>query len=289
MLRRGFIDDVQWIIGHTPATRQTALGSAAVSLWEQAQAWRALARGGLFSPLRLRPDEPRTAERRVLPADASFVIADILADPAARAATFGPGSHLDTAFWSAVKTGTSKDMRDNWCIGFSPRYTVAVWVGNFEGDSMHDVSGVTGAAPVWAEIMTALHRDLVVAPPRPPPGVSATLTAFTPAVEAPRREWFIDGTAQATVTAAGPGDAIARIASPANATVIALDPDIPASVQRVRIAAKGAATGLRFRLDGALLGPAAGGVMWKPAFGSHRLALEDARGRIVDEVRFIVR
>ena len=49
---------------------------------------------------------------------------------------------LDTPFWSAVKTGTSKDMRDNWCVGLSPRYTVAVWVGNFEGDSMHDVSGV---------------------------------------------------------------------------------------------------------------------------------------------------
>ena len=63
-----------------------------------------------------------------------------------------------------MKTGTSKDMRDNWCIGFSRDYTVGVWVGNFEGDAMHDVSGVTGAAPVWREIMGALHATSVPAP-----------------------------------------------------------------------------------------------------------------------------
>ncbi len=48
-----------------------------------------------------------------------------------------------------MKTGTSKDMRDNWCIGFTDRYTVGVWVGNASGEPMHDVSGVSGAAPVW--------------------------------------------------------------------------------------------------------------------------------------------
>ncbi len=48
-------------------------------------------------------------------------------------------------------------MRDNWCVAFSREFTVAVWVGNFEGDSMHEVSGVTGAAPIWHEMMTALR------------------------------------------------------------------------------------------------------------------------------------
>jgi penicillin-binding protein 1C len=118
-----------------------ALGSAEVTLWQQAQAYRALARGGLWSPLTLIPgrDPPRSS--RLLPADATFVVSDILGDPAARAVTFGLDSHLDTAVWTAVKTGTSEDMRDNWCIGFSRQFTVAVWVGNFEGDSMHEVSG----------------------------------------------------------------------------------------------------------------------------------------------------
>ncbi len=266
-----------------------ALGSAEVTLWQQAQAYRTLARGGLAAALRLRLDAPPAEDRRVLPAAASFVVTDILADPAARAMTFGPGSHLDTAFWSAVKTGTSKDMRDNWCIGFTPRYTVAVWVGNFEGDSMHDVSGVSGAAPIWATLMAALHQGGAGFPPTPPAGVEARQVAFTPAVESPRREWFVTGTATAAVAAVARDEAIARIASPANATVIALDPDIPPAAQRVPIRARGASRGLRFRLNDELLGTAAGTVLWKPAYGSHRLALVDGQGRVVDEVRFSVR
>ena len=82
-----------------------------------------------------------------------------------------------------MKTGTSKDMRDNWCVGFSSRYTVAVWVGNFEGDAMHDVSGVTGAAPVWREIMSALHQNVASVAPQPPAGVVAATTKFEPAVD----------------------------------------------------------------------------------------------------------
>jgi penicillin-binding protein 1C len=54
-------------------------------------------------------------------------------------------NELATTFWAAVKTGTSKDMRDNWCVGYSDKYTVGVWVGNFNGQSMWDVSGVSGA------------------------------------------------------------------------------------------------------------------------------------------------
>jgi hypothetical protein len=74
---------------------------------------------------------------------AAFIVGDILSDSLARAPTFGLDSVLTTRFWSAVKTGTSKDMRDNWCVGFSRRFTVGVWVGNANGDPMWDVSGVT--------------------------------------------------------------------------------------------------------------------------------------------------
>jgi penicillin-binding protein 1C len=266
-----------------------ALGSAEVSVWEQAQAYRALARGGLYTPLRLLPAPPPVADRRLLSAAGSFVVADILADRAARALTFGPDNHLNTTFWSAVKTGTSKDMRDNWCIGFSPRYTVAVWVGNFEGDSMHDVSGVTGAAPVWAEVMDALHRGLESGPPRPPPGVAAKQVAFTPAVEAPRTEWFLDGTERANVQGVPAAAAMARIDSPGNSTVIALDPDIPPAAQRVPIRARGAVDDLQFRLDGQLLGHADRTVLWAPQSGHHRLVLEDRAGQAVDRVQFTVR
>jgi penicillin-binding protein 1C len=266
-----------------------ALGSAEVSLWEQAQAYRVLARGGRYTPLRLTPAAPAAPERALLPADASFVVGEILSDRAARVVTFGLDNHLNTPFWSAAKTGTSKDMRDNWCIGYTRRYTVAVWVGNFEGDPMHEVSGVTGAAPVWREIIGALHENLASAPPDPPPGVSAHLLRFVPAVEPPRREWLLGAAALAEVRALPPAGGIARIASPANGMVIALDPDIPLRRQRVPLAADGAAAGMVLRLNGTVLGPAAQPVLWSPSAGAHRLALEDAAGRTLDRILFTVR
>jgi penicillin-binding protein 1C len=266
-----------------------ALGSAEVSLWEQAQAYRTLARGGRFAQLRLSPDAPPPADRPLLSASASFVVADILADRAARVLTFGPDTALTTPYWSAVKTGTSKDMRDNWCIGFSSRYLVAVWVGNFEGDSMRDVSGVTGAAPVWAELMEQLHRDGAGVAPQPPLEVVAMPVTFTPAVEAARREWFVAGTEQETVRGVAPAAAMARIETPAAGTVIALDPDIPAAAQRVPISARGSVAGLRFRLGDTVLGEAARPVLWSPQAGYHLLVLEDGTGRVVDRIRFTVR
>ena len=101
----------------------------------------------------------------------AYLISDILADRASRSATFGLENNLATRFWSAVKTGTSKDMRDNWCVGFTDRFTVGVWVGNFSGAAMRDVTGITGAAPVWLEVMNYLHEHFgsgaITRPARP--------------------------------------------------------------------------------------------------------------------------
>src|ERR1700733_5829075 len=95
---------------------------------------------------------------RPRPAAPSFLVADILADNNARVRTFGMNSLLATRGFAAVKTGTSKDMRDNWCVGFTDRYTVGVWVGNADGEAMHSVSGVSGAAPVWQTLVRWLHE-----------------------------------------------------------------------------------------------------------------------------------
>ena len=287
-----------WSLGYRGLTEDgeyygyaLALGSAEVSLWEQAAAYRALARGGLYAPLTLLPAAAAAAPagERVQPPEASFIVADILADRAARIPTFGLANHLNTPFWSAVKTGTSKDMRDNWCVGFSADYTVAVWVGNFEGDSMHDVSGVTGAAPAWQEIMLALHEGRPGAPPVAPPGVVATRTVFQPAVESPREEWFIAGTDTALIAALAPDARIARITSPANGMVIALDPDIPPARQRVPLEAAGASSAMSLRLDDRTLGGASQLHLWPPQSGAHVLALVDDGGRVVDRVLFTVR
>src|SRR6185436_9669670 len=122
---------------------------------------------------------------------AAFIVGDILGDANARARTFGLDSVLGTRFWSAVKTGTSKDMRDNWAIGWSRRYTVGVWVGNASGAPMWDVSGTSGAAPVWAELMSFLHRREPSRAPTPPPGVVRMHVRFGDELEAARDEWFI--------------------------------------------------------------------------------------------------
>lgn len=278
-----------------------ALGSAEVSLWEQAQAYRALARGGAWSPLTLTP-APRTRSVRRMAAAASFVVSDILSDPAARVLTFGMDSHLQTPFWSAVKTGTSEDMRDNWCIGYSSQYTVAVWVGNFEGDSMRDVSGVSGAAPIWHDMMSALQQGTGSTEPRAPPGVISRLTRFSPAVEPPRREWYLSpapaipvkvsahvpAPASRAVTVAV-ADTLARIQTPANGMIIALDPDIPPRFQRVLISVRGASPHLSLTLNGRRLGPARAQQLWTPRAGVYRLSLDDGSGHSLDRVLFTVR
>src|SRR5439155_20222870 len=159
-------------------------------------------------------------------AEAAFLVSHILADRESRSATFGLENPLATRFWSAVKTGTSKDMRDNWCVGFSRRYTVGVWVGNFSGEPMRDVSGVTGAAPVWLEIMGWLHQETPSLPPPPPRGVLDQHVTFPQGVEPERGEWFLTGTESpgpALTLAPGPP----RILAPPAGTGIALDPDLP--------------------------------------------------------------
>ena len=259
-----------------------ALGSADVSLWELVQAYRTLASGGVWSPLTLTPGGPagEVPRRRVSSEAAAFLVSDILAGRENRSVTFGLENALATRFWSAVKTGTSKEMRDNWCVGYSRRYTVGVWVGNFSGAPMRDVSGVTGAAPVWREVMTWLHGSTPSAPPAPPAGVVAGPGG-----------WLLAGT-ESPGGAAGPATAAAghaRILSPVAETMVALDPDIPPARQRIVFEMQGPGARLRWRLDGAVLGSADDPLAWAPVPGRHTLSLVDEADRTLDAVVFDVR
>ena len=263
-----------------------ALGSAEVNLFELANAYRVLANGGLAGPATLQA-RPATAHR-VLDAGASFIVGDILSDRAARSLTFGLKNELATTFWSAVKTGTSKDMRDNWSIGFSSRYTVGVWVGNFDGASMWDVSGITGAAPVWRDVMDYLHQHQPSKAPPAPPGVVRRTVHFEPALEAQRPEWFVAGTETGVVTVLADAQQVPRILYPGTGSIIAIDPDIPRDVERVYFQAQ-AGQGLQWQLDGEGLGPAAASLPWRPAPGKHVLSLVNAQQQAVAESRFTVR
>ncbi|AMO22581.1 hypothetical protein GCM10027034_29970 [Ramlibacter solisilvae] len=260
-----------------------ALGSAEVPLLGLANAYRTLANGGRFAPVRwTRTASP--AAQAIDPA-AAFIVGDILSDPNARARTFGTDSLLATRMWTAVKTGTSKDMRDNWAVGWSSRYTVGVWVGNASGAPMHDVSGTSGAAPVWAAVMRHLHADLPSRAPAPPPGLVRVRVQFADALEAAREEWFLAGTEQALV-AVHDERASRHIRSPAEGTIVALDPDIPAARQRLQFTAGSPA--VRWRVDGREFARGAQAA-WLPWPGRHLIQLTDERGAVLDEVRIEVR
>jgi penicillin-binding protein 1C len=265
-----------------------ALGSAEVSLLELSNAYRTLANGGVAGAVTLRRGVAPAPTRRVLDAGAAFIIGDILADRAARSITFGLKNELATTFWAAVKTGTSKDMRDNWCLGYTGRYTVGVWVGNFDGQPMWDVSGVSGAAPVWRDVMDYLHRGQPSRAPTPPAGLVRQQIAYQPALEASRGEWFIAGTESPVIALVQDGQRAPKILYPGDASIIAIDPDIPDATQRVFFQAQGGQA-LRWQLDGTDLGQASTGYAWRPAPGLHELALVDAEARTITATRFQVR
>ena len=257
-----------------------ALGSADVSLLALTNAYRALANGGRYSPVvRMRDGATQAAAKVVDPA-AAFIVADILADRNARALTFGTDSTLALRGWAAVKTGTSKDMRDNWCIGFSDRYTVGVWVGNFSGEPMWNVSGISGAAPVWADVMSWLHRGEVSRPPSPPAGVVGERVVFEPGLEPPRDEWFLRGTELRRVARVERVATKTAIVAPVDASLYALDPDIPPASQRLTFVADGEhAAAARWVLDGRTVGHGAR-LAWPPMPGRHRLELRTRDDRL---------
>ena len=138
------------------------IGNAEVSLLEVTNAYAALARLGVFKPARLTFDDEKFAHdpqiNQIAEPRYCYLISDILSDNAARSAAFGPQSPLRLPFRTAVKTGTSSDFRDNWCIGFTRDFTVGVWVGNFDNSPMRGISGVSGAGPIFNRTMLALHE-----------------------------------------------------------------------------------------------------------------------------------
>ncbi|MEO8167519.1 MAG: penicillin-binding protein 1C [bacterium] len=153
------------------------LGNGEVTLLELSNAYSTLANGGDFHQLRIVEGvkaaagstvqsalESEAANRKsdnhkVFSTQAAYILTDILADAQARAPAFGEHSSLNLPFPCAAKTGTSKDYKDNWTIGYTPRYTVGVWVGNFNAKPMKLVSGITGAAPLFRDIMLFLHQS----------------------------------------------------------------------------------------------------------------------------------
>jgi penicillin-binding protein 1C len=151
------------------------LGNGEVSLWEAARAYAGLSRGGVLKPLRpirraWRADGSELSvpaelpSRRFADRTSAALVAHILSDHVARARAFGLDNALRLPFPAAAKTGTSKGYSDNWTLGFTRERTVAVWAGNFDGTPMIQVSGITGAGPIFKRVMTRAMAGLRPAP-----------------------------------------------------------------------------------------------------------------------------
>src|SRR5262249_25505570 len=155
------------------------------------------------------------------------------------------------------------------------------------GEPMKNVSGVTGAAPIWVEVMARLHETVPSTPPAAPAGLIRREASFAARVEPARAEWFRAGTEPIVPMPASIGVGSPRIGAAVGGTIVALDPDIPAGRQRVPFEAREAVAGQRWLLDGALLGEAADLMLWPPTPGRHRLSVIGRDGRTLDSVTFV--
>ena len=247
------------------------IGNSEVRLLELTNLFATLARNGEFAHVRILPQLEHTMHSiqrppapRVKP-ELFWLIADILSDNAARQPQFGGASPLRFDFPVACKTGTSTDFRDNWAVGYTPEFTVGVWVGNFDGSPMDDVSGVSGAGPLLNDVFNYMHRRFGTSWfPRPPGVVQSAIDPLTGhLVDASKpgalREWHdaaqpppdsspsdydSDGrvilSAEYARWAAGPEnhlrgrisvrqDGSIHILSPAQGSTFVIDPDVPST------------------------------------------------------------
>jgi len=191
------------------------LGGGEVRLLDLAAAYSIFPNGGyrIDTSLILRVTERETGHRlydwqpltldesrRALDERVAFIINDILSDNNARLPGFGPNSALQVGRTAAAKTGTTTDWRDNWVMGYTPNLVVGVWVGNADNTPMTDVTGVSGAGPIYNQFM----RQVLLGQPElefeRPDGLIqvevCALSGLLPTPNCPHThvEWFIDGT-----------------------------------------------------------------------------------------------
>lgn len=223
-----------------------SLGAGEVRLLDLANAYASLARGGIYKPLLLAENPPVSGPggaKRVFSPEVSFLVTDILADNSARAAAFGLNSALQVPFDMAAKTGTSKDYRDNFAVGYTPRWTIAVWAGNFDGAPMRRVSGVSGAAPILHDLAVYMQQLYPSPSFKRPEGITSVSVCAQSGLPAgknctqTRVDYFITGQVPAArcdgLHQVQTAEKI-KIISPAHHDVFKLDPSIPLESQQIK-------------------------------------------------------
>ncbi|MCB8963278.1 MAG: transglycosylase domain-containing protein [Ardenticatenales bacterium] len=184
------------------------LGGGEVTLLELTGAYGSLANGGLATTPyvietirdadgQLLYSAPAAVSQRVMDERVAWQISDILADPYARTLSFGRYSILQIDRPAAVKTGTTNDFRDNWTVGYTAELVVGVWVGNADYTPMRDLTGVSGAGPIWHHFMRAALADWPPNVFRRPDGLVevelCALSGLLPGPDCPYRrvEWLL--------------------------------------------------------------------------------------------------
>lgn len=254
-----------------------ALGDGAVTLHDMVQAYSVLARHGRFQAVHVLADAPRDKPRRVLPGTATSLVADMLSDPAARRAEFGHNSILNLPQPTAVKTGTSSDYHDAWTMGFDNRYTVGVWMGNLDRRRTQRVTGSVGPAPVlrrtFAHLRQAAPGGRLWQSPQLQPVTTCEWMGGDTCIR--RQELYLpDGEQTSATPHVGPRPSIAR---PLAGEVLAIDPRVPRSAQRLSLLLDAADNDVKrvvWQVDGHPVEAAAAGVQaeWPLQPGRHRVS-----------------
>lgn len=239
-----------------------ALGVADVTLEDLTQGYRTLAQQGFYSDLKFEPGQEVANAQEVFSVESAKAVTAILSDNQNRALGFGLDSALALP-GAAVKTGTSKDMRDNWCVGMNDRFTVGVWVGNFNGEPMWNVMGVSGAAPIWKRTLMWLQDHY------PTEVKLEQAKALSP-----------------SVPESYPG---ARILYPQDGMVLALDPAIPAGHQKMPLLIENTKKkDLYWKINEESKIRATDSHLWSPSLGRHHFVLYDGDNK-VGEVSVLVK
>ena len=285
------------------------LGNGEVTLLELVRAYSALARGGIYkaekSILGLTGLHQRSveisqdsAEIRIFPAQVAYILTHILSDDDARVPSFGIHTPLNLPFPCAAKTGTSKDFRDNWTVGYTRRFSVGIWVGNFDGQPMHRVSGISVCGPIFKDIMLHLHRKDGALEFEEPEGLVyrdiCPLSGKLATAECPGHieEIFIRGTepaelcdhvhthrlsygSQGVILDRASSPPI-RITFPVPGDLFKIDPILPDPYQRIRFRAKVADSGVNrveWWVNGQKIGVTASpySIFWQLKPGSHTI------------------
>ncbi|MCP4627481.1 MAG: penicillin-binding protein 1C [bacterium] len=215
-----------------------ALGNGEITLLELVRAYTVLARQGVYRPLKyLMTEASRQPEiRRIFSPETTSLIGHILSDPEARRLEFGHGSLLRFPVQTAVKTGTSSDYRDAWAVGFNHRYTVGVWVGNFDQQATDGVTGSTGPALILRSVFAELNRHQGTRPLYLSPrlvNAEICLENGLPADEhcASLSEWFVPGTEPKKIALPPADTKPVYLRHPTQGMQLAMDPRLPKDQQ----------------------------------------------------------